>query len=71
MLSRLRGCVSRAPRAALAFGAQVHQLFARPLPVRRFAVRGVAIACALLLQQVGSRNEAFGSAHGEPEVLDR
>jgi FkbM family methyltransferase len=69
--------VSRVLSAALAsvsgwpvVGPKLHQLFARLLPVRRFDVRGVSIACALPLHQVGTRNEAFAWARREPEVLD-
>ncbi len=65
MLGRLDRCVSRALS-----GPKLHQLFARLLPVRRFDVRGVSIACGLPLHQVGTRNEAFAWARREPEVLD-
>ena len=51
-------------------GVRLHQLFARALPIRRFTVRGVSIACALPLHQVGTRLEAFAWATREPEVLD-
>jgi FkbM family methyltransferase len=51
-------------------GARLHRLFARVLPIRRFAVRGVEIACALPLHQVGTRLEAFAWSAREPEVLD-
>jgi FkbM family methyltransferase len=51
-------------------GVRLHRLFARALPIRRFTVRGVSIACALPLHQVGTRLEAFAWATREPEVLD-
>ena len=51
-------------------GVRLHRLFARVLPIRRFEVRGVAIACALPLHQVGTRLEAFAWSAREPEVLD-
>lgn len=51
-------------------GVGLHQLFARLLPIRRFTVRGVTIACALPLHQVGTRLEAFAWSRREPEVLD-
>jgi len=51
-------------------GVRIHRLFARVLPIRRFEVRGVAIACALPLHQVGTRLEAFAWSAREPEVLD-
>jgi FkbM family methyltransferase len=77
VLSNLDRCVSRALSAALAavsgwpvVGVKLHQLFARLLPIRRFTVRGVEIACALPLHQVGTRNEAVAWARREPEVLD-
>jgi FkbM family methyltransferase len=77
VLDKLDGCGSRLLSAALAaisgwplIGPKLHQVFARLLPIRRFDVRGVAIACALPLHQVGTRLEAFAWATREPEVLD-
>jgi FkbM family methyltransferase len=77
VFNRVDRCVSQVLSAALAaisgwpvVGAKLHQLFARLLPVRRFDVRGVSIACVLPLHQVGTRNEAFAWARREPEVLD-
>ena len=77
MLTRLDRWLSRGLSAALAcvggwplVGVRLHQLFARLLPVRRFSVRGVAIACALPLHQVGTRSEAYAWNRREPEVLD-
>jgi FkbM family methyltransferase len=77
VLDPLDRWLSRALSAALAHasgwplvGVRLHQLFARLLPIRRFEVRGVAIACALPLHQVGTRLEAFAWSAREPEVLD-
>ncbi len=65
-LSGAVACVSGWPL----IGVRLHRLFARLLPIRRFSVRGVTIACALPLHQVGTRLEAFAWAEREPEVLD-
>jgi FkbM family methyltransferase len=77
VLDRLDRWISRGLSAALAaisgwplIGVRLHRLFARLLPIRRFTVRGVTIACGLPLHQVGTRLEAFAWATREPEVLD-
>jgi FkbM family methyltransferase len=65
-LNRLLVCVLSVPL----FGGVIHKLFARLLPIRRFTVRGVEIACVTPLHQTGTYLEAEAWSHREPDVLD-
>jgi FkbM family methyltransferase len=68
--SRVMNCALALATELPLLGPAIHKLFSRLLPVRRFAVRGVAIRCVIPLHQTGTFNEANAWSRREPEVLD-